>query len=134
MVKQCRIFVISILISGPFMVMGQEVEHNYKVGPQSVTCDSLQLPENDITAALELVKSASFRDVRQFKLTRKQGLQSGHYFSCNGKTGYLIIKYDNNEELFLNISKETWNTITTNTDPEGLYLENRHLWEKYKKG
>lgn len=131
MINLVRIFFVSALFLCPNRAIGQEVEHNYKVGPQSVTCDSLYLPDNDLPSALEAVKSASFRDVRQFKLTRKQGLQGGHYYSCNAATGYMIIRYDNEEQLYLNISKEFWNTLTTNADPDGVYLKNRHLWEKY---
>ncbi len=132
MVKHLLIlFMFSFLLQSYFAV-GQEVEHNYPVGTLTVNCDSLSLPEHDLKNALETVKNASYRDSRQFKLTRKQGLQRGLYFLCDGLVGYLIIRFDNVEQLYLNISKETWNAITTASDPEGVYLDNCDRWEKYK--
>ncbi|MDZ7606580.1 MAG: hypothetical protein U5K79_13550 [Cyclobacteriaceae bacterium] len=120
------IIVMSISISA----QAQEVEHNYKVGPQNVSCDSLKVPPGDLPVALDLLKGATYRYSKKFRMTRKNGLQGGEFYSCNGITGFLIVRYDNQEVLYMNFDKTDWESFTSSSDPEGFYIDNHSLWEK----
>ena len=101
---------------------GQEVEHNYLVGPQVVTCDSLELASEPLEERLSMIRSAKYRFDQSFRLTRKTGLQQGEYYSCDNLTGYLIIKYDDTFYLYMKVKKNLWDQMLSSSDPEGHYL------------
>jgi len=124
------LLVVTLTIS--ISAIAQEVEHNYKVGPQNVSCDSLKLPADDLPAALSMLKEATYRYSKRFRLTRKNGLQAGEYYSCNGITGFLIVRYDNKEVLYINYNKTDWDSFTASPDPEGFYIDNQSNWEEYE--
>lgn len=126
------IVLTSILLLMVIRAHGQEIEHNYKVGPQNVSCDSLSLPSGDLLEAIQLVREAKYRYVRSFKMTRKQGLQGGEFLACDGTLGFLIVRFDNQEVLYTNIDKSVWESFTSSADPEGFYVERRAYWKKYE--
>ena len=65
-------WLLTVLI---WQVYGQEVEHNYKMGPQKTACDSLDLHQLEDTEQIEVIRNTSFRFDQNFRLTRKSGLQ-----------------------------------------------------------
>ena len=101
----------------------QEVEHNYLVGPQSTNCDSLDLIEISLSESIALIRASTYRFDQSFRLTRKQGLQLGEYYSCDNKEGFLIIKYDGKESLYYKVDKHIWDELISSLDPEGYYLK-----------
>ncbi|MFC2123430.1 hypothetical protein ACFLU5_01360 [Bacteroidota bacterium] len=103
---------------------GQDVEHNYLVGPQYTTCDSL--PDNfyNEEEAIYLVENATYRSTEQFKINRNHGVRGGWYFSCNNETGFLIILIEEHKHLFQFVPKATWDQLTQTTDFE-LFIVNR---------
>jgi len=103
----------------------QEVEHNYKVGPQQTTCDSITLDSYHLEEAIEKLRSTKFRFQQNFKLTRKQGFKGGEYYSCDNKTGFLIIKQDDLQILYENVKRKVWDELISSSDPEGYYLKKR---------
>ena len=109
----------------------QEVEHNYSVGPNEVTCDSIEVdferPEN----AIKTIRATKFRFQQSFRLTRRQGFKGGEFYACDGITGYLIIRIDNEEMLYDNINKTVWEELTSSSDPEGYYLKKRSEFSHY---
>lgn len=105
--------------------VGQEIEHNYKVEPQFTSCDSLVIQDLSLEQAINLIRDTNFRIRQSFKLTRQQGFKGGEYFSCDGKIGFLIIKYPETEFLFQDVKKEIWQALRTSRDPEGYFLEKR---------
>lgn len=118
-----RIILFSILLTtGANKLFAQEVEHNYKVGPQVTTCDSLNLKSVPSDLRLKTVRKTKFRFRQSFKLTRQKGFQSGEYFSCDNISGYLILKYNGVEMLYHEVKKEIWKALISSSDPEGYYL------------
>ena len=106
----------------PF-TQAQEVEHNYTVGPQTTNCDSLDLSKVPAENQIASIRSATFRFDQSFKLTRRTGLKGGSFYSCDNKSGYLIIKYNEKEQLIADVKKEQWQEFISSRDPEGYYLE-----------
>ena len=106
-------------------VFGQEVEHNYKVGPQFTTCDSLDFESVDSDEAIELIRETKFRFQQSFKLTRRQGFKGGEIYSCNNESGFLVVKLDDHEILYKNVELRFWNELISSSDPEGYYLKNK---------
>ena len=101
----------------------QGVEHNFIVGPQEVTCDSLKLDGVSQEIGIEKIRVAKFRFQQSFKLTRKSGLQLGEYYSCGDLLGYLIIKYNDTSYLYQDVEKTLWDQLVSSADPEGVYLK-----------
>ncbi len=124
--KYILILVISTMWVG--QIMAQEVEHNFLVGPQYTDCDSLDFEDIKKGEAIEIIKASKFRYTQNFKLTRKQGLMGGNFYSCDNQTGFLIIIYENLDCLYFNISKDEWEALITSKDPEGYYLDQREKW------
>ncbi|MCG8307854.1 MAG: hypothetical protein MI975_10730 [Cytophagales bacterium] len=108
-------------------VRAQDVEHNYSVGPGVVTCDSLKLDGSSTEKPIDQVRSAKFRFKQEFKLTRKQGLQMGQFYSCDHSTGYLIIKYNGKQTLYSDVGKKFWDELITSGDPENFFTGAKDL-------
>ncbi len=114
---------ILIIIFFSQLGFAQEVEHNYPVGPQATNCDSLDIGGLSVEESIGLVRKGIYRFDQSFKLTRKQGLQKGEFYSCNNQTGYLVITFNGKEHLFENVEKSTWNDLISSSYPESYYLE-----------
>ena len=118
------VFIICIFI---FLVnnfsFAQEVEHNYLVAPQATDCDSLKLEDLSLDQTKKMIRGSKFRFDQSFLLTRKSGLQLAEFYSCDNESGYLIIKFDDQELLYQGVQKEIWNKFISSSDPEGFYLE-----------
>ena len=106
-------------------VYSQEVEHNYTVGSQVTDCDSLQISDLSVEDAIESIISATYRFQQSFRLTRRQGFKGGEYFSCDGEVGYLILNYNDEQLLFIDVKKSTWESLIHSPDPEGYFLDNK---------
>ncbi len=117
-----------ISVSGSF---SQEVEHNYKIGPQVTTCDSMVISDSSPETAIETIKSSKFRFQQSFKLTRRQGFKGGEYYSCDGESGFMVIKYNDERLLFTDVNKSIWDKLISSSDPEGLYLEERSSLQQF---
>jgi len=113
-------------------VNAQEVEHNYRVGPNNATCDSIQIPPGNLPTALDMLKEATYRYINKFRMTRKTGLQGGEFLSCNGTIGFLIVRMDSTEVLYIDVDKSIWEAFTTSSNPEGYYIDNHQQWKIYE--
>ena len=123
------IFVVQIYpISKAF---GQEVEHNYKVGPQQTTCDSLDLDNRDAAESMKIIRNTKFRFQQSFRLTRRQGFKGGEFYSCDNKKGYLVVKMDDQEMLYKNVELKIWEELISSSDPEGYYLKHKAILITY---
>ncbi len=123
--------ILIISLFNCFCSFGQEVEHNYIVGPQNTNCDSLNLSDISRSESIELIRGSKFRFNQSFRLRRKYGLQLGAYYSCDTKYGFLIIKYDGGEFLFHNVDKHIWEEFISSSDPEGYYLKIKSELQDY---
>lgn len=102
---------------------GQEVEHNYPVGPSNTNCDSLRLEGLSSDEALEKITGTSFRFHQKFNYSRLSGVQAGQYFSCDGKSGFLLITVERKKSLYSQVPREIWNNLISSGDPDSFYQE-----------
>jgi hypothetical protein len=112
-------------------LFAQEVEHNYQVAPQAADCDSLTFEGQTLEMAIEAVRKAKFRFWQEFKLTRREGFKGGEFYSCDNKTGFLVIRYNTEELFYTDIDKASWEEMTGSGDPEGYYLQKKTDWHLY---
>ena len=60
----------------------QEVEHNYEMGPQITTCDSLNLDGLSVEEQIAEIENTTFRYVQKFKLNRREGFQGDGFLAA----------------------------------------------------
>ncbi len=126
-------YTLLVFISGFIIInisIAQEIEHNYLVGPQVTDCDSLTIHGLSMPESISKIRTAKFRFDQSFRLTRKQGLQLGEYYSCDGKDGFLIIKYDGIESLYVTVSMDIWKGLISSSDPEYYFLKIKPQFQK----
>jgi hypothetical protein len=104
-------------------VCAQEVEHNYAVGPQNTDCDSLQMTGLPLDEIISTIQNTSFRFDQGFKITRVSGIREGHFYSCNGENGYLVLTIGKEKKVFREVPKSTWNEFINSSDLDGFYEE-----------
>jgi hypothetical protein len=113
-----------MLIFSAFTVsFGQEVEHNYLVGPSKTDCDSLRLDGLSFNEALETIANTSFRFQQKFKYSRLSGVQAGQFYSCDGKSGFLLLTVDKATTIYKDVPKTIWDNLIQSSDPDLLYIE-----------
>lgn len=120
-----RSFVIFAIIVLTIMVNYQpaysQVEHNYPVEPQSTDCDKLDLSSGPFKDVIARIENSSFRFTQRFKISRSYGIMNARYYSCDGETGFLILRIDKEDVLFLNVPKSVWNSLITSPDINAYY-------------
>jgi hypothetical protein len=102
-------------------IYSQEVEHNYPVGPQKTNCDSLHMTELSPLEMISAIENSSFRFDQGFKVSRVTGIRAGHFYSCDGVSGYLILTIGKEKKIFPAIPKILWNEFITSSDLDGFY-------------
>jgi len=118
---------IIMCVVGPLYA---QVEHNYKVDPQSTNCDSLNLATLPIIEAISIIEQSTFRFQQQFKISRTYGVMDARYFSCDGKFGYLIIKVDKEDYIYIDVPKPKWTSLISSADINGFYdMEIKGIYE-----
>jgi len=121
-----------LIIGATSICVAQEIEHNYQIGPQYTSCDSLKVPNLNSAQAIEQIRVTKFRVQQSFKLTRRQGFKGGEFYSCDGNTGFLIIKFNESELLYTDVEKEIWKNLKTSQDPEGYFLKEKERLRNIK--
>ncbi len=117
---------IAMILSMNYFSYAQ-VEHNFTMGPNNSTCDSLHVDQTkDI---IELVRNTKFRFTETLKVSKYKVPNQLWYYSCDGKIGYVIAKEKEGIELiFKAVKKEDWKALSNAKDPVGSYA---WLKEKY---
>ncbi len=133
---RCFIYALSFVLACWFPINGcnaQEVEHNYLVGPQTTTCDSLKLDIESLDLSIQKIRKTTFRFQQDFKLTRRQGLQRAEFYSCDNVHGFLIVSMDGTETLYSGAAKDQWQQLISSSDPEGYFLNVKNDLIKIEK-
>ena len=69
------------------------------------------LPKNfeSYDQAKELVRKTNFEFENQVNISRSSWITSAKYFSCDSKTGFLIIGTENEDYIYNGVPIEIWN-------------------------
>lgn len=98
-----------------------QVEHNYKVGPQSANCDTLDIASYPLEEARSAIELATFRYQQQFKISRTYGVMSARFYSCDGNSGYLVMKVDKKDLIYMEVPETKWKGLISSADINGFY-------------
>jgi hypothetical protein len=101
-----------------------QVEHNYLVGPQNTSCDSLMLNSLTKEEAVKAIENTVFRFDQKFRISRTSGVRAGHFYSCDGMMGYLILTVNQKKIIYLEVPKTVWDEFISNPDLDGYYTGN----------
>jgi len=84
-------------------------------------CKDLPTDFESYKQITELVKKSSFKIKEQTDTSMSSWIASAHYYSCDGKSGYLIIKTKKGKEyIHFNISYQMWKGFK-NAESKGSY-------------
>ena len=113
--------ILTIIIHCLYNPATAQVEHNYEVGPQSANCDTLNLRTSTLREAVSVIEHATFRYQQQFKISRTYGIMSARFYSCDGNSGYLIMKVDKRDILYFEVPQPVWKELISSADINGFY-------------
>ena len=115
------LLVVTFLILSVNNQVFAQVEHNYKVGPQSANCDTLDISSFSLDEAISAIELSTFRYQQQFKISRTYGIMSARFYSCDGNSGYLILKVDKKDIIYLEVPETIWKGLISSADINGFY-------------
>ena len=111
------IWMFLLLIQTGYPVTAQ-VEHNYVVGPGKTTCDSLVILDNDFEGDLERITNTTWRYTQSMHLNRPYGFRSADFYSCDIKTGFLVLLIDKTKYIYQKVPVSLWEEFTKTNDPD----------------
>jgi len=74
----------------------------------SQTCQSLPKTFTNYSEALSAVKSAKFKVFEEVNTSSSSWIRGASYYSCDGLTGYFILKTDDKEYIYSGMPIEVW--------------------------
>lgn len=72
------------------------------------SCESFPVNFNSNKEALNKIKSTDFKLEDSVNTSRSSVIESAHYFSCDGSSGYLLIVIRNKEYIYQNVPISVW--------------------------
>ena len=107
-----------------------QADQNFAIAKENTTCDSLQKAFHTVEDAYQKIEATTFSYQQSFKLSQVQGLKSAGFYSCNAKTGFLLLRYHDRKLVLKDVPKTTWNDIILSDDPEAFCQK---IAEEYSK-
>ena len=93
-------------------------------------CTDLPEQFSTYTSAKKLVKSSSFRFDEYINTITSSWIRGATFYSCDSKTGFLIIKTDKKEYIHQGVPIDLWNGFKK-SESYGSYY-NRYIKGKYQ--
>ncbi len=107
-----------------------QTQHNMKLDPLTINCDSLPETFESFDDALTKIESAKFRFTQNFKTTRRSGVMAAYYYSCESKDGYLILTLDGLRKIYGSFPRIGWKRLLETNDLDGYYQD--EIRDNYK--
>lgn len=99
------------------------------MGPNNTTCDSMKL--EGVSNSIAIIRKTKFRFTEELKISRYKTPRQVWYFSCDGKTGFMIAKEDEGKELLLEaVTTADWKSLLNSKDPIGQYKKLKLRYNK----
>lgn len=118
------ILLIILLVFGSRLWAQEEKDpQNMPVKPENTDCQELGDNFHDLEGALTAIKRSRFYYEQKIRTTRKSGLMEASYYSCDFKSGYLIIRYDSAEQLYWPVDMTLWERFQKSPDIDGFYIK-----------
>lgn len=95
--------------------------NSFVVGQQP--CDKLPETFQSYSQASKLIKSSKFKISESINTSKSSWIRGASYYSCDGKTGFLIIATDTKDYIHNNVPIEIWEQFK-NAESFGSYYSN----------
>lgn len=94
----------------------------------------LELPDSFINykEAIEAIKSTNFTFIESCNTSKSSWIRSASFHSCDSKTGFFLLKTDNQTYIHDNLPKNLWVEFTA-TDSFGRFYNNKIKGKYYFK-
>ncbi|UII32935.1 KTSC domain-containing protein [Fulvivirga ulvae] len=126
--KYIAITIFLLLIS---ICMQAQVEHNFEMEPSNTNCHELPEKFDSPTNAINAIEKSTFRFTQSIKISRYHSPKAAFFYSCDGKTGYMIVDLkDGSREVYTIIPQEVWDEFANTNDPIGYY--STHIEKNYE--
>lgn len=90
----------------------------------SQNCDSIPSSFSSYSKAISIVKSSSFSIEDSIKTTKSSWIRSASFYSCNDKTGFLIITTKKGGYIFQNVPFHVWKNFKKTSSFGTYYSQN----------
>lgn len=124
-----KFFLFMSLVVITHQVYSQDQDPQYR-DPQNmpvkpINTDCQELPETfeDLSEALSAIQNTRFHYDQKIKTTRKSGLMQARFLSCDFQTGFLLIRYDGEDQVYPNIGLQLWEQFQKTADIDGFYFK-----------
>ncbi len=83
-------------------------------------CDELPNSYQNYEIAMSTIKAAHFKIEETINATSSSWISGGSFYSCDGVTGFFILKTENQEYIYTEVPVEIWKGFK-NSDSFGSY-------------
>ena len=85
--------------------------------PEKTDCHLISGEDKSPEELIQDIRQRTFRFQQKITISRYRYPKSVEYFSCDGKSGFLLAeKTDGTMEVFLDVKKEDWDELMNATD------------------
>ena len=123
MKKHFTLLFFGQLIFGVFTLYAQDPQ-NMKVENQILDCSKMKSYFANVEQAHEILESTTFAFTQELKTTKRFGVKTANYYSCDNENGYLLMSVDDKEILYKNYPRFQWKLLIETNDLDGFYAEN----------
>lgn len=107
----------------------EEISDNEKSANETLSCTGLSNQYSSYSEAVTSIKSADFKIKESINTSRSSWVRGASFYSCDGETGFFIIKTDKQDYLYSNLPTHIWEGFK-NADSFGSYYD-RNIKNKY---
>lgn len=98
----------------------------------SQDCSKINTHFTSYQQAISEVENAKFKISESVNTSQSSWIQSAHYYSCDGLTGYFIFKTHDKEYLYQDVPREVWNGFKNAASFGSYYDVNiKHRYQLY---
>ena len=94
----------------------------FLVSCNRINCDQLPKNYSSYEAAIKTIKAAYFKIHENLNTSNSSWVKGASYFSCDGITGYFILKTEMQEYIYSGVPVEIWNGFK-NAESCGSYYD-----------
>ena len=109
--------------AGTLSAQDYDDPQNMPVDPQNTNCAQHILEFETAAKTLELMKQTKWHLEQEIKTTRTSGLMNAFFGSCDFKTGVLMVEFDQQKHIYLNIPVAMWEQLKATDDIDGFYYK-----------
>ncbi|UII29139.1 hypothetical protein LVD15_12110 [Fulvivirga maritima] len=113
----------ALLLLSPALSNAQ-VQHNFEKGPENTNCHELPAEFTNYVEAIKALSTTTFRLKETLSISKHLTPQALRYYSCDGKTGYLVAKEsDSVFQVYPQVPYKLWQEFSESKDPVYFYSE-----------